>query len=73
MSHKIYTVPLLVSCLLFVGCQSIEQARRDAEIREFCRELEQYNEEVKAGVDQASRIELMGGVYMQGMYEHGCK
>lgn len=62
-----------VVSLISFGWESYEQSKREAELREVCNGLRQYTSAVQQQGDQASRIELMGGVYTQNLYSAGCE
>ncbi len=64
---------LLVASLLSYGWQMHEQARKEAQLRQFCKELAQFTSAIQQRGNEASRAELMGGVYAQGMVAANCQ
>ncbi|MBD2584498.1 hypothetical protein H6G82_20115 [Planktothricoides sp. FACHB-1261] len=62
-----------VLSLILLGLEAHEQAKREAELRKLCNQLNQYRSSIKQEVDKASRIELMGGMYTQSLYQVNCQ
>jgi uncharacterized membrane-anchored protein YhcB (DUF1043 family) len=62
-----------VLSLIVLGLEAHDQAKREAELRKLCNQLNQYRSSMKQEVNKASRIELMGGMYTQSLYEVNCQ
>lgn len=60
-------------CLISFGWKAYEQSQREAELRQLCNNLNQFTSSVQQQRDQASRIELMGGLYTQSLYNANCR
>ncbi len=64
---------LLSISLISLGWKAHEQARREAELRQFCDNLAQYTFSVNQRRNEASEIELMAGAYAQGLSNINCQ
>lgn len=59
--------------LISFGLEAHEQSKREAELRQLCNDLNQYTSSVQQQGNQASRLELMGGMYTKNLHDANCR
>ena len=62
-----------VFSLISFGLEAHERSKRDAELRQLCNDLNQYTSSVQQQGNQASRLELMGGLYTKNLHDANCR